>query len=237
MKLQFNVIAEGITDYWTIENILHGFFNDRQDEDAAIVTMLQPNNSQDPGGYTQVFDFIGTKTFQKSFQEPNSFAIIHLDTDTIGRWSEYFSKREDILQLLNHLKDFGGNDHDRIESSIKIVYQIIRLLVEQYFFDAHGNRIIIAIAVNDVECWALALNAADNRKTDFDKIAGCIGALNSQYSFKINPTKKADRNGEFFMPAIKGFLKRKNIEEVKERNQSLHIFLNQLYKIESEMPQ
>jgi hypothetical protein len=234
MKLQFNIISEGITDFWTIENILHGFFNDRKEEDVAFVTMLQPNNSQDPGGYTQVFDFINTEAFKKSFQEPDSIAIIHLDTDTIGKWSEYFNQRENILELLHQLKDFGGNDHDRIESSLQIIYQIIRLVIGQDFFDAFRDRIIIAIAVNDVECWALALNAADNRKTDFDKIAGCLNTLNLQYNFKINPTKKADRNGLFFMPAIKDFLKKKNIEEVKERNQSLNIFLNQLYKIEAD---
>jgi hypothetical protein len=228
MAIKLGIIAEGITDVWTIENIVEGVFNDGQDEDIATSTPLQPKTLQDPGSYTLVFDFLKSGKLQEFLQEPNSYAIIHIDTDTVGRWSEY-PWTDEIKEILNGIPRLDGNSHAKIDETITKVIGFLLKIIGETANDI-ASRLVFAIAINEIECWILTLHST--RKTDNDKIANCLNGLNKN-GFSIDQNNKALNHGKFFRPAIQDLMKRKEIERIATKNKSLEFFLKQLENLKA----
>ncbi|MCW5908565.1 MAG: hypothetical protein KIS94_11950 [Chitinophagales bacterium] len=226
MAIKFGIIAEGITDVWTIESIVEGVFNDGQEDDLAITTPLQPKTLGDPGSYTLVFDFLKSGRLQQFLEEPNSYAIIHLDTDTVGLWSEYPFPHE-IKEVIQKIPRLSGRSHDKISEAIQVIIEFIFKIIGKGA-NTIANRLVFAIAINEIECWILTLHSC--KRTQDDKIVACLDSLNRN-GFTIDPNNKAIKNGQFFRPAIRGFMKRTEIERITTKNKSLDFFLQQLNKL------
>lgn len=229
MGKHFGIIAEGITDVWTIQQIIEAVYNDRNDSEEATTTELQPMSSEDPGSYTLVFKFLQSEKLSQFLEDPTAHVIIQIDTDTLGLWSEYFKGQQHLLDMLITIpRPDGGSQKDTSE----IVNQIIKFMIEvigKEYYESKKDRIVFAIAVNEIECWILTLHAKKN--SDKDKIANCLKSLTHNYGFSIDPNKKAHKNGFHFKQAIKDFKQWKKLEEIYKSNKSLEIFIECLLSL------
>jgi hypothetical protein len=209
--MQFGLITEGITDQLVIETIINSIIN--SDEDKATVDPLSPM-SDEPAGYTKVFSYIQSNDLKEALKGKDYYVVIHIDTDTTGLWSEYFKGNKAALELLKSIPVVSGSDKDRADEIIANVIKLFRLLIGEEYYDAHSDKIIPAIAINEMECWILPFHAQSN--SDFEKMVQCLGTLNKLLSpkgYSIAPDSKASNNRKYYLAAIKDINKRKNILE------------------------
>lgn len=221
--LKFAIIAEGKSDQYVIENILHGFFQEIEDE--LVVTYTQPPQSTDDpdafGGWNQVFETLQRGRAQEALQF-NDFVVIHIDTD----------KQEDV-----------GFDVPRTEKGVELtiptrVERVIARLVKEVgesYIAKYGPSFLFAIAVDSIECWLLPLLYNDKKAA---KTTGCLEAANKKL-------RKGDKQGlssseekkfpEAYKPASKDFRKRKTLMKVHDKNPSLELFIQQLVELEKRL--
>lgn len=214
----FGIIAEGVTDQAILENILYGYFGDRDEE--PVINAVQPprdatGQSREPpqGGWGLVFKSLEAGAHRKALQF-NDFVVIQIDTDVSQEkgfdvpWRDGgrdLSVEELVERTIKRLKDSMGHD----------------------FCAEHGDRLIFAVAVHQIECWLLPL--FDSNKAD--KITGCLAAVNHELG-KRGKRPLASREGEKFprsyQEASREYAKRRVLMKSYPRNPSLKIFIERL---------
>ena len=224
--MTFGLITEGVTDQLVIDTIINTVIN--YESEKVLTTPLCPMDDE-PTGWTKVFTYIGSETFREAFKDKGFSAVIHLDTDTKGFWSELFTGREDVLDILKETPVVSGGDNDKVDAILSQIESLIRLVIGPEFYDSHKERIILAIAVNEIECWVLPYHAV--KESDKGKIVNCLNSLNAllkKDGYSISPNGKAANDFRYYRKAIKDLSKRKTLFEKHHHNASLKIFVDRL---------
>lgn len=219
--ITFGLIGEGHTDHKVLENILVGYFDDREGDriDFIYRPEIGDRTYQMPkeqfGGWYQVLEYCGSEEFLDGILEQDvDYYIIQINTDKCPE-RQYLD--ENISQL-------------PVEQQVeKVVEKLIEKInkKEESFFDKFQSKIIFAIAVNEIECWLLPIFFEDKNKS---RTSNCLRTLNRQLSKKnsnliINPNKKDSRKYEGLSAA---FSKRKILLKLHPHNPSLKIFVQTL---------
>ncbi|MFK7970870.1 MAG: phage tail protein [Bacteroidia bacterium] len=225
----FGLIAEGITDQIVIENILYGYFSNKDLE----ITELQPkrdaaddNLASTHGNWDQVFKYCESDDFKGAFLNKELYAVIHLDTDVFA--SGNVSK---AYQL--HLKHADGKNFT-VQETVDAVKDKLIECIGGEFYNKHQERIIFAIAVGEIECWLLPLYFTDKKKA---KTVNCLQTLNQELSkgkkgFTID-AKKPD----YYRTVSKPYQKQKTLKSKGPQNPSLGMLLNNLDERGIEIPE
>lgn len=209
----FGLIAEGPTDHAVLENILIGHFND---PDLAI-RPLQPlldatDAAQRQGGWTQVVAYCQSSFFQGAFDQ-NDYLIVQIDTDCLHE--KPFEL--DLKQLPDTL----------VSQTVEKIEALIAASFQDEFLHNYRNRILFAIAVDELECWLLPLVYDD--KENASSTNNCLHKLNAQLArnkmMTINPKGK---NPKYYDQLSRDFCKPKRLKDAAGKNPSLGIFIRAL---------
>jgi len=210
--LKFAIASEGITDQIVIENILCGYYKDRNlKSEIGYVYPLdktQQKRVQDEfSNWELLLKHISTKRFRKDVIN-NRYMIVQIDTDV----SEH--------------KNFGVSQHNlSIEGLIE---KVIERLIEQIdskkeFYQKHKEKIIFAISVHSLECWILPIYESNKK----EKIIGCEDKLKKAVA-KVSKKLKVDKNYKNYDKLSQKFLKNKELIKISSKNISFQIFINSL---------
>ncbi len=184
------IVAEGITDYVVIRNILYGFF----DEEEPMIKPIQPvfdetqkaakgysaQNSEEFGGWVNVIDYCKHQERLAKDIQGLDYLIIQIDTDTSEEKGFDVAKNDEKNQELN-----------TSELSNKVIEKLQNLIVQAYtsdFFNFYQEKIIFAIAVHSTECWLLPLHAT--QKADVQATKNCHKRLEKVLKEKVVKKEK-----------------------------------------------
>mgnify|MGYP000349595207 FL=1 len=209
--LKFGLACEGVTDQAVIENILCGFYNDKElrQEIKSFQPLFDATQKKqldgEFGGWEELFNFIATKRFRQDVIN-NHYMIIQVDTDR----SEH--------------KNFGISQHNC--SKEELVERVRERLISQInskkpFYEANKEKIIFAISIHELECWLLPI--CKNFKNE--KITGCFEALQRECK-----DIKVEKNYTTYDKLSRVFLKNKDLLKISSKNSSFDIFIKSLPK-------
>lgn len=209
----FGLIAEGPTDHVVLENILIGFF---KEDISQYIRQLQPlrdvtDAQYTPGGWTRVVEYCKSSVFQDAFDR-NDFLIIQIDTDRLNE------------------VPFSLNLNQPVETLVPAVVEKFEALMhaafDENFLAQYRERILFAVAVNEIECWLLPLYFSAPKASATN---GCLFKLNEQLNKEkkriINPNAKQPRQ---YDEVSSPFCKNKILILASAKNPSFHIFLETL---------
>ena len=215
--MDFGVISEGPIDQLVLENILFGFFEDKN----LLINPLQPKPGES-GNWDKVFKYCASKDFEAALTSEFrvDFLIIQMDTD--------FMRRQDVpaayrIELTNLLP---------AEVATAMRNKIIEIISPD-LYQQYAQRIIFAIAVDSIECWFLPIYFP-NRPRTAAKTTNCIATLNTVLpqaeGFSIHAKEE-----KYYRTISRNFLKKRDLERFAQRNSSLGLFLNELQKVKQEL--
>lgn len=218
MAPTFAVVAEGPTDFAVLRQILATFFADP----GVVVDQLQPavdatSGASSPGGWYEVFRYIGSERFIGAF-ERSVFVVIHIDTDVCEEPYFGISRRE-------------PNGRERSPAEMLALTQS-RLVQEigPEVFARFRERIIFAIAVETIECWLLPLYYTDNRRS---KTTNCLGSLNLMLNAREGFSIDREKSGvlKYYLKILRHLRKPKALEDAAKHNPSFTAFVEALRPI------
>ena len=207
--LKFGLACEGVTDQATIENILCGFYNDKnlKSEIKAFQPLFdatqQKQHEGEFGGWEILLKFLSTKRFREEVIN-NHYMVIQIDTDI----SEH--KNFGVMQNNLSVDELVENVKQRLINQID---------TNKVFYEKFSHKIIFAISVHSLECWILPIYK--DLKTE--KITGCLETLQRE-----SKDIKVIKNYSTYDKLSKKFLKKKELMKIVSKNSSFEIFINSL---------
>jgi Domain of unknown function (DUF4276) len=214
MLLTFGLITEGVTDQAVLKNILIGYFNDPD----LTVRELQPTlDATDAsqmstfGGWYNVFLYCQSDYLKGAFEQ-NDFLIIQIDTDCSHE--QHFDVP---IQRDEPITTFIQRVQNRFKSVISTQFGAD-------FYELYAQRIIFAVAVDEIECWLLPLYYTDKTQS---AVNNCLFKLNQKLSEKdkINPQNKDKR---IYQRVSRDFMKAKVFQQTYSKNPSFKFFVEEL---------
>ena len=199
-KNTFAGIAEGITDQKVINNILVGYFNDRD----INVNWLQPAKIGKSGGHGEVTNYCRSRKFKAVF-DLNEYVIIHIDTDISPKLG------------ISHQDENG-----QPISPDQLIERVIAKLKEEIgedIYNQFANNIIFAIAVHTIECWLLPLHCQEARSETID----CHTILS-----KVFPEIKQGKDYKDYQKISMEYANNSSLLRLYLENPSLNNFIEQL---------
>ena len=214
----FGLITEGITDQVVIENILYGFFNDKD----IPVNPLSPlrdatdeNKAASASNWIEVFEYCKSSRF-KSELFINDYLIIQIDTDALQGDSVPEKYK---ISLSNDLS---------VEEIIERVKEKLIGYIGMDFYDKHQSKIIFAISVHSIECWLLPIYFP-GQPAKASKTENCLKTLNSvlqqREGFYIDKKEL-----KYYRDISEKFKKNKDLKRWCILNPSFHGFILELEK-------
>lgn len=206
----FGLACEGVTDQITLENILCGYFENKNlGED---ITELQPlfdetDQKQGNGGWPILINYLASTRFRDDVLN-TEFLILQIDSDIA-----------DQLRVAH--KDNLGNalSIDSVISNVraKLIEHIN--LGATHFYETHAPKILFAICVHSLECWLVAHHGEQSATHD------CFDVLKTVIDPNIIRVTKKQKN---YDQLSKPFLQRKNIDAVVTKDPSFRAFIQAL---------
>ena len=201
-KNTFAGIAEGITDQKVINNILVGYFNDRD----INVNWLQPSKIGKSGGHGEVTNYCRSRKFKAAFDR-NEYVIIHIDTDISPKLG------------ISHQDESG-----QPISPDQLIERVIAKFKEEIgedIYNQFANNIIFAIAVHSIECWLLPLHCQEAKS----ETIGCLSALS-----KVFPEMKKEKDYKNYQKISMDYSNNESLLKLYPENPSLKFFIEELKK-------
>lgn len=200
-KNTFAGIAEGITDQKVINNILVGYFNDRD----INVNWLQPARIGKSGGHGNVTNYCRSQKFKAVFDR-NEYVIIHIDAD-----------------ISPELGVPHQDENDQLISPDRLIERVINKLREKFIgediYSQYADKIIFAIAVHTIECWLLPLHCQEARSETID----CHTILS-----KVFPEIKQGKDYKDYQKISMEYANNSSLLKLYPENPSLKNFIEQL---------
>jgi hypothetical protein len=196
----FAGIAEGITDQKVIDNILAGYFNNRD----INVNWLQPAKIGKSGGHGEVTNYCRSRKFKAVF-DLNEYVIIHIDTDISLELGVPHQDENGQLVLPEYL----------IEGVIAKFQEIIG----EDIYSQYAEKIIFAIAVHKIECWLLPLHCQEEKSETID----CQSILS-----KVFPDMNQGKDYKHYQKISAEYSNNVSLLKLYPENPSLKIFIEQL---------
>jgi hypothetical protein len=204
-------IAEGITDFAVLENILVGLFEDN--DITSFITELQPEKDKtdeiyQQGGWTRVLSYCKSMRFKEAFTSLD-YIIVQIDTDRLFEPPFELDLRLPVDTLIKE-----------VETKFQ---EEITMALGQDFWDSFHSKIIFAVSVDAIECWLLPLFFPFKRDKNAEKIKNCLDLINKQLKKdKKQPLRKDKREYE---KASLDFCKPKVLLEASQKNPSFIYFI------------
>ena len=219
--VRFGLVSEGITDQIVLEYILAGFFSSAD----IIIDPLQPtrdetdrNKAASGGNWHQVFEYCKSDYFREALtnNESDYYMIIQLDTDFF--WGDSVGEPYRIA-----VRDENGE----LPSAQILENTIIKLiqLIGEDFYAQYAERIIFAIAVNQLECWLLPLYATPKESK---KEKNCLNTLNKALSKSKAGFTIDAKNPDYYRTCSEKYRKNKVLMSSYQHNYSFECFIRQL---------
>jgi hypothetical protein len=212
----FGIISEGPTDRQVIENIVLGHYDGHGEE--PVFRPIQPpaptaEDPAPPGGWTRVFDSLRRKDPELALQF-SDYLIIQIDTDTQEETGFDVPRRD------------GGRELSLEERVERVIAKLVSY-IDPTFYDQNRQRLLFAIAVEEVECWLLPLLLTGKK---IAKTTGCLEAANRELRRKDRAPLSSgeDKDVRAYDTASREYLKRKTLVKHRDANPSLALFLQQL---------
>jgi hypothetical protein len=204
-------IAEGITDFAVLENILVGLFEDN--DISSFVTELQPEKDKSDeiyqqGGWTRVLSYCKSLRFKEAFIALD-YIIVQIDTDRLFEPPFELDLRLPVDTLIKE-----------VETKFQ---EEITLALGQDFWDSYHSKIIFAISVDAIECWLLPLFFPNKKDKNAEKIKNCLDLINKQ--LRKDKEKPLRKNYRAFEKASRDFCKPKVLLEASLKNPSFGYFI------------
>lgn len=201
----FGLICEGETDQTLLKNIIAGWTGNKN----LLFPPLQPKPDE-AGGWTKVFKYCESSDFEGAFSSCN-FIVIQIDTDFMSGDSVGKEYRIDLKDL-------------DIKQTVEAFREKIIELIGQDFYEEYADRIIFAIAVNEIECWLLPAYFSSKKA---EKHVNCIDTLNTVLQKKEGFYIKA-KEKNYYEKLARNFRKKKDIEKYVKQQESFNLFLENL---------
>lgn len=212
--VNIGIIAEGDTDFVTLQNILIGYF---EKDVTGYVNQLQPKRGQ-MGGWSRVLNYCETTNFKNDFVD-NDFMIIQVDTD------KSFEKPFDVPHELNGKKlpveELIENVKVRFKKGFKSAFG-------DEFLPNFEHRILFAITVHETECWLLPLHYSKEKEAE--SIKNCYETLNKK-------VKGLQKTYKIYDALSDDFTASKKLEKASQANPSFKIFIENELKIKIPHPE
>ncbi len=214
--LKFAIASEGKTDQIVIENILCGFYKDRnlKSEIERVYPLDKTQQRRVEDEFTNwelLLEHISTKRFRKDVVN-NKYMIVQIDTDVSEHENFWVSKVNLSTEQL-------------IEKVIERL--IAKIDSKKEFYQNYKERIIFAISVHSLECWLLPIYESNKK----DKTINCEDKLKyavSNSSSKKIQKLKTDKNNDNYHDLSKILIKPKELIKIASKNISFQIFINKL---------
>ena len=204
--MTIGIISEGVSDQETLTHILQSF-TENKDLDPAL---LLPE-ADEPVGWGNVLARCRSEEFKAAFQF-NDLVVVQLDTDWLRRDGV---PEEWIIPGIHELT---------VEELVAVTRERLAKEIGEPFFTDHAHQIIFAIAVDEIECWFLALY--DNKKAS--KTTGCLDALNAALAKSGAKFSIHEKKLEYYRQMCAGFKKKKDLLAASQHNPSFRLFLDEL---------
>ncbi len=205
INYSFGIISEGNTDQIILRQILTTWTKNPY----LRVNQLQPKPDES-GGWSQVFKYCQSSEFKDALIQ-NDLIIIQIDTDFMSGDSVGKEYKIDLKDL-------------NVKETVKAFREKIVELIGADFYEEYSDRIIFAIAVNEIECWLLPVYFSDKKAK---KYVNCIDTLN-----QVLPQKEGfyidAKDDIYYRKLAKNFRKKKDIEKYAKRQESFDLFLENL---------
>ncbi len=206
---RFRLITEGVTDQAVIENILYGCCG----EDISIAELQPLRDQKDSfGNWIAVFSYCASSKFEEAFQFTD-YIVIHIDTDRCEDKNFDVPRQEEGVTLSPR-------------QLIERVELKLREKIGQKVWEAFGERIIFAIAVDSIECWLLPLYAKAPHNA---KYQNCLDTLNRERAKQkfARPLGKRYRD---YQEASRKYSKPRTLKECCQVNDGLQTFIENLQR-------
>jgi len=214
--LKFAIASEGITDQIVIENILCGYYKDRnlKSEIGYVypIDKTQQKRVEDEfSNWELLLEHISTKRFRKDVVN-NRYMIVQIDTD------------------ISEHENFGVSKVNL--STEQLIEKVIERLIGQIdskkeFYQNYKERIIFAISVHSLECWILPIYEINQKEKTInceDKLKYAVSNSSSKRIKKL----KTDKNYDNYYDLSKILMKPKELIKIASKNSSFQIFINSL---------
>ena len=100
--MRFLIAGEGLTDFIVLQNLLRGFFNDKN----LSATRLLPKDKE-PVGWGNLFNYLTTEEFKQAVPF-SDYTIVQIDTGTSQEWKKDItsidSKTTDLIPFIEAIK-------------------------------------------------------------------------------------------------------------------------------------
>jgi hypothetical protein len=205
--MRFGIVGEGVTDFYVLESLLIGFFNDKD----LPVTRFRPKQ-QEPFGFGNLMNYLASEDFIIDLESVD-FTLVQIDTKECADWNP----------SINNI----GDDDTQIEVFIEQVRNFLIDKIGNEFYQEFQDRIIFAITVHEIECWLLPFHI--NTLAHQRKIVGCIGTLENIANTKgISINQKNFQQGKHYEDFSKPLKKKKELLLKAKLNPSLNAFIETL---------
>ena len=154
---KFGLVTEGATDQIILKAILTGWTGNKK----LIIKELQPK-PEESGGWAKVFQYCESLEFKGAFSYYD-FIVIQIDTDFMSGDSVGEKYKIDLKNL-------------DVKETVEAFREKITALIGEDFYEEYSDRIIFAIAVNEIECWLLPVYFSGKKA---NKSVNCIDTLNT----------------------------------------------------------
>jgi len=223
--MEFGLVTEGITDQIVLENILYGFFKDKDipvDPLSPLRDATDRNKAATSSNWLEVFEYCQSKRFKEAVIIKD-YIIVQVDTDVL--------KGDSVPEKYRmSFKHADGQDFT-VDEIIKTVKNKLIELIGEEFYTTYQEKIIFAISVDQIECWLLPIYH-NYLKNKVNKTQNCRETLNEALR-KLKPPFSIDKkNPEYYRTIAKEYNKNKKLMDCYQLNPSLKIFIEMLSNVQ-----
>lgn len=214
----FGILSEGPTDHGVIKQVLLGFFEKDADEvylNSSFPPETTPFGDPVEGGWTVLKQRLLDGHHRLALQD-NDYLVIHIDTDVCEEVGYGVSRRD------------PGTGAAREPEALRVAaIERLREWLGDDFCEAHGDRVLFAVAVDSIECWLLPL--LESKPAKQRKTTGCLAAANEALKRAGKKTRlDADDRVRRYAEEAAPYSKRKTLMAKGPINPSLRAFLDEL---------
>lgn len=203
----FAIISEGVTDQIIIEAAVRGYLG----KDIELEP-LQPKNGS-YGGWEMVFKYCKSADFRESLPYNEEIIIIHIDCDIL--------KGADIPK--EYQMALTGKS---VAETFELVKGKLIESISEPIFNLCKDKLVFAIAIDEVECWLLPVYFPKNAKV-CKKLSGAIRTLNPALT-EVHKFYIDAKNPDHYRTMAKALTKKKTVQRCYDMNESFSLFIDSL---------
>lgn len=218
--MNIGMIAEGASELTVLKHILGRYLGEEHNLNEIQPQTNMQGRQVTEGGWNRVIQTFEKGNSIKDALVDNDYIVIQIDTDLSETEPYSVSKIGANGQYCGD-EELWKRTKDRILNNIPNINEVEK------------GRIILAICINEIECWLLPLVYNDHH---CDKTTQCISLLNNKTSQKrLGVLTKENKNRfqgvRIYNTLLRDLRKIRDIEECARHNYGFIRFIEQLKEI------